>query len=111
MATDAVAQALPDHFSPMERERASQFLVTLWTNVAVASRGNDAVVARVTQAVQHLATLGPLQAALVEGSSPIVRGRGSVPMFAAAKGLCKFGMVRLAASLWRHVVPVCLMGR
>ena len=67
--------------------------------------------ARFTQAVQHLLTVGRLQAALVEGSSPIVRGRGPVPMSASAKGLGGFGKVRVAASLWQRVVPASLLGR
>ena len=54
---------------------------------------------------------GPPQAALVEGSPPIVRGRGPVPMCAAAKGLGGFGKVRVAASLRRRVVPASLLGR
>ena len=67
--------------------------------------------ARFTQAVRHLSNVGPLEAALVEGSSPIVRGRGPVPMSAASKGLGSFGKVRVAASLWRRVVPRSLFGR
>ena len=56
-------------------------------------------------------TVGPLQAALVEGSSPIVRGWGPVPMSAAAKGLGGFWKVWVATLLWRCVVLASLLRR
>ena len=60
------------------------------------SHGGSTAVVPFTEAVRHLLIVGPLQAALVEGLSPIMRGRGLVPMSAAAKGPSGFGKVRIA---------------
>ena len=110
-AAAMAAGALPEHFSAQERVQAPRFLVALGGNVAAASRGNGTAVAQFTQAVRHVSDVGPLEAALVKGSSPIVRARGPVPMSAASKGLGSFGKVRVAASLWRRVVPRSLFER
>ena len=55
--------------------------------------------ARFTQVPVHLSAVGPLKAALVEGSSPIVQGQGPLPMAATEKGLGNFGKVRVASLL------------
>ena len=108
-----VVRALPCWVGAQARGRALDLLVELGTNVRLAGGGggDPETARRYTAALQRLREVGPLTAALVEGSSPIPRGKGPVPISAALQGLGAFGRVKVAHTLWRRVVPRSLLGK
>ena len=95
-----VVQALPRWVGARARRRALDLLQELGGNVCVAGGGGGPESEqRYTAVLRRLREVGPLTVALVEGSSPIPRGKGPVPVSAAQRGLGAFGRVHVAHSL------------